>query len=429
MAEALKFVLMISQVFVYGDIQPPSDLQITVPMIGNVVLSWRHSEVPANTSVSYLVNFKTPETEDEVLVSLNYCTYPMLALHRGLKVTVSSIIKDSLDSDPIEDSDISHWVSKELPPYSGVEGSAAEQLTCQINIKTSGNYLLSCSWVPGARAPADTQYNLYYRCDYITNKCLQYVTEAGGKRQIGCRTPLSHSLIKTPKDVLVHVNGSSRSLVVMGMEKIFHSSEIEVIPPVLNVSFERKNKRITWKKPIHILPDSCFSYEVNIWSKDKNDTVTVSDVSFWRDTLQEPSNKQYLRVRAVGKHPCWYTQLYSSWTEFIIIDAVSSDLLGITISVCLTVSCIAVFVMCVRLWKFIFPRIPKPRNDLKDAFQNTQHKALIRCNSWDNEEVISYIEEIVASDKFNIPVDYTQVTNYPGCSIGKDISSRNNYVS
>ncbi|XP_063797373.1 interleukin-5 receptor subunit alpha isoform X2 [Pseudophryne corroboree] len=420
MPGVLRLLLVLSQVAAFHCIQPPQDLQVGVPMLGNVVLSWKHNETSEINSLKYWIKLETTEKLDEVRVSENHYTCPMLALHSGLKVQVAAM--KAVPQDSVEESETSKWLSQELPPYSGEEGTAAKQLSCQINIEPSNEgVLLRCTWLPGEKAPLDTQYYLYYRHDTVTEKCQEYMTEPGRVRQTGCQILLHRLLINEPKQILVYINGSSRSLEIQAMDKVFMSSDIEVLPPVRNVAYEKVgNKGLTWKMPIPVLSEICFSYEVNIRSEDNNETVTVSSSSFWRNTLQKPTSKHYVRVRAVGQEPCWSnTKPYSPWTENICIgdseiDGSSRDMLAITVSVCLTVSCIAVFVLCVRFWRTIFPRIPKPKNDLKEAFQNTQNEALMRCNSWDNEEVISYIVEMTGSDKYNVTTDYTQVGEYPG---------------
>ncbi|XP_056381010.1 interleukin-5 receptor subunit alpha isoform X2 [Hyla sarda] len=396
-------------------IKPPQDLDIAVNVPGQVVLTWQHIVPPKNKSITYTVKLSTPGHKQEIKTSTNTSTQ-QITLHRGLTVDVAAEIK--------EDGSKSGWVSKSIPPYSGVEGTSATDLSCEIYLHESEKCNLSCKWTPGKKAPADTEYSLSYRYGTNTESCQDFVTEPGGQRQTGCHILSSIISMNNTMDFLVHVNGTSKSLQIKAVEKIFNTQEIEIIPPVRNLKMDLNG--LHWKKPINSFKDNCFIYEVNIWSKDSNDTIKVRHSNLSNNFLQKHSNRQSIRVRAVGKLPCWIPNRYSAWTDIIEIGEVidRSDSLGIIVPVCLTVACVGIFLLCIRFWGHMFPQIPKPNNDLKESFQNVQSQALVHCHSLDSEEMISYIEELVESDKYKMSdklSGYGYVENYSSSGLYKTL--------
>lgn len=417
----LLLLLSCCQVLAYDDIEPPQELNITVPTIGEVVVTWKHIIAPQNKSIKYLVNVSTPETTPRrTKTSENTSTLRMVeGLQEGLAVHVAAQIRDPQSDGPTIQS---KWISGSLPPYPGVNGTSATNISCQIDLMASKESSLSCKWDPGDKAPADTEYNLYYRYEDVIEKCQDYITEPGGHRRTGCSMVSGVISPNSAKNILIHVNGTSKSLKIKAMEKIFLTSTIETIPPVQNLTINVSG--IHWRKPVDSLPGACFRYEVNIWSKDRNETITVRHSGYSSVILQKPSNRQFIRVRAVGKITCWpVNTIYSQWTDIIWIgeDVDRNDTLGIIVSVCLIVTCILIFFLCIRFWRHIFPHIPKPKNDLKEAFQNVQSQALMRCNSWDNEEVISYIEEVVDPDKYKTSSDYGNIGDYSSSGLCKPL--------
>ncbi|XP_071988102.1 interleukin-5 receptor subunit alpha isoform X2 [Engystomops pustulosus] len=383
-------------------IEPPQDLNIAVPFLGKIVLTWKHSKAPENKTIIYHVNISTPEKTDIYKTRDNVSSRSMLELYRGLRASVAAQV---IDDNPI----ISQWVSAELPPYPGIEGTSATNVSCQIDLVASGYSSLGCTWVPGGRAPADTEYHLYYRKDYVTRRCQDYSAEPGGRRRVGCRVSLGEM---SSERILIHINGTSHSRKIRATEKIYNSMDIEMIPPVQNLKLDQTG--LHWSKPINTMNDICFTYHINIWSQSKNDTFTVRSCSFSSDLLLNPSDRQFIRVRAEGLPSCWDHYPCSPWSDIIHIggDGDRANILVIIVSVCLMVASIITFLMCIRFWRKIFPQIPKPKKDLKQAFQNVQNQALMRHNSWENEEVISYIEELVAPDKYKTSADYGHIADY-----------------
>ncbi|CAI9592059.1 unnamed protein product, partial [Staurois parvus] len=261
--------------------------------------------------------------------------FEWLAVPRGLSVEVAAIVMTSGDHGGYEVAqEIGEWASADLPPLPGDEGTAPTNLRCSLHFDEPGRCWLHCDWLPGEKAPLDTQYYLCFRHLYRTQNCLIYVTEPGGGRSIGCRTLFSDTRLDLFY-FLVHINGSSQSRQIRATEHVLHILEAEVIPPVWNLSIQ-EHKGLSWTKPIGSMPDDCFNYQINIWSKGKNETIIVGkDQNFWNEDLKEPPNKVHVRVRAVGKLPCWRMEKYSSWTEVLHVEEKDEDMLWITLTVCL----------------------------------------------------------------------------------------------
>ncbi|XP_069592270.1 interleukin-5 receptor subunit alpha [Ranitomeya imitator] len=409
-AATLLLVLSCCQGFAFGDVEPPQDLNIAVPKLGRVILSWKHSVTPPNTTVKYVVKIHTPEKTINIKTSNNFSAQN-LELHQGLTAQVAAEIYDLKNLRTPISGGLSKWATKDLPASPGVDGTSATDLSCQIDIEASGNCSLSCNWVPGPKAPADTEYNLY--CGYNDNidRCKSYIREPGGQRRTGGHFPHIGIFANTLTRIVIRVNGTSKSLNIKAMEKIFMSSKIEKIPTVQNLRVDVSG--LHWTKPVQTLSEMCFNYEVNISSMGRNEQITVSQLIF-KDFRPHSAGRQFIRVRAVGKPPCWSTFLYSPWTEMTVMGEAMhrSDMTGIIVSVCVTTAFIITFLLCISCWRLLFPEIPKPKNDLKEAFKSIQNQALMRCNSWDNEEVISYIEEMGPSDKYRASTDYGHIADY-----------------
>ncbi|XP_069824805.1 interleukin-5 receptor subunit alpha isoform X2 [Dendropsophus ebraccatus] len=402
----LLLLLSCYQVFAHDGIEPPQELNVNVYPPGKVVLTWKHTVPPQNETVLYWVIVNTSNKSEEFVTYANTFTH-ITELHNGLSVKVAALISDKLTD----------WVSKDIPPYPGADGTSATDLSCQIDIEESEKYCLSCTWLPGVKAPADTDYYLYYRSDDVTKKCEDYVTEPGGQRRTGCCILSTVISIKHSSLILVHINGTSKSLQIKAVEQTFMSGHIETIPPVRNLTMDVNG--LHWRKPLNTIPDSCFNYEVNIWSKGSNETITIGHSSYSSDALKKSSNKKFICVRAIGKKPCWQHKL-SAWKNIVTEEGVDrNDTLGIIIPACLIAACIVIFLLCIRFWGHIFPQIPKPKNELKESFPNVRSQALMRCNSLDNEEVISYIEELVESD--NTSSNYGHIGNYSSSGLCKTL--------
>ncbi|KAM4021508.1 interleukin-5 receptor subunit alpha isoform 2-T4 [Anomaloglossus baeobatrachus] len=349
---------------------------------------------------------------------MNNSTSHYMELHRGLTAQVAAEIYETKDSDTPMSGGVSTWASQNLPPSPGLDGTSVTNLSCRIDIETSGKRSFSCYWTPGDKAPADTEYNLYCGHSNSIERCKNYVTEPAGRKRTGCIIPYIDLSKSSVPWIVVHINGTSRSLKIKAMEKMYESTEIETIPPVQNLKADGKG--LHWTKPVQTFSDSCFQYHVNISSKSRNEMITVSQCSF-NDTEQWSAVRHVIRVRAVGKEPCWKTEKYSPWTEMIPIgeDMDRSDTTGIIVSVCVIAAFFITFFLCIRCWKHLFPEIPKPKNELKEAFQNKQNQALMRCNSWDNEEVISYIEEMGHLDKYMTSAGYGHIADYSSSRLCK----------
>ncbi|XP_073420515.1 interleukin-5 receptor subunit alpha [Dendrobates tinctorius] len=409
-AATLLLALSCCQGFAFGEVDPPQDLNIAVPKLGRIILSWKHSVTPPNTTVKYVVKIRTPGKTIDIKTSNNFSAQN-LELHQGVTAQVAAEFYDLKNLRTPISGGLSKWATKDLPASPGADGTSVTDLSCQINIEASGECSLSCNWTPGAKAPADTVYNLYCGYNDKIDRCKSYITEPGGQRRIGGHFPHIDIFANILTRIVVCVNGTSRSLNIKAMEKIFMSSEIEKIPPVQNLTADVSG--LHWTKPVRTLSDACFNYEVNISSKGRNEQITVSQFSF-KDFRQHLAGRQFVRVRAVGKPPCWNTLLYSPWTEVTEVGDVMdrSDNIGIIVAACVITAFIITFLLCFSCWRHLFPEIPKPKSDLKEAFQNIQSQALMRCNSWDNEEVISHIEEMGPSDKYRASTDYGHIADY-----------------
>ncbi|OCT85731.1 hypothetical protein XELAEV_18023902mg [Xenopus laevis] len=379
-------------------IQAPEEFRICVPNLGKVVLSWRPNVEPiaANRHIKYEVTVKTPETEEDMFYTTRTTATRLLAVHRGLHATVKALL---MEGDSIVSQ--SEQVYQKLPPFSGAEGTAVTDLACHIKTDEFLKTSLTCSWTAGINAPVDIQYYLYYSYKDTSKKCFD---KSQGEISIGCQFPLQQFSTDLSGRFLVHVNGSSKSLKIQGIQHVYMAEHLEIINPPRNVSLsEREGIQIlSWDKPYALFPHY-FVYEVIIWNlkTGTNKTQIVKKTELENGPLQPPWKNHMIKVRAIRKTILTDKQLYSNWTEPLHIENTFEDKINIYIIAgfaSLTVTALVLIYMCLKfhLFKKIFPPIPKPKEALKELFLTPQKMDVVIAQY--GPEVISFIEEMRDSE-------------------------------
>ncbi|KFP76027.1 Granulocyte-macrophage colony-stimulating factor receptor subunit alpha, partial [Acanthisitta chloris] len=150
------------------------------------------------------------------------------------------------------------------PIFAGINGSAIEHFSCVIyNIS-----LMNCTWQAGRKAPADTQYFLYWQNSREDKEmeCELYIKDENG-RNMGCR--FQNVRIEIEKAYFL-VNGSSKDFLIQFHDEYIDLYKIEKLMPPSNITVkcdEIKNDCIIkWQRPqiSHSNNDKCFKYEINI---------------------------------------------------------------------------------------------------------------------------------------------------------------------
>ncbi|KAE8612051.1 hypothetical protein XENTR_v10012697 [Xenopus tropicalis] len=376
-------------------IQAPEELQIKVPNLGRVILSWRPSLMASalNRSIKYEVKIKTPDTEEDWFFTHHTNATRLLAVHRGLYADVRAILME--DKQNVSRSE---WVRQELPPFPGAKGTAVTNLTCHIKTDEFLKTSLTCSWTAGINAPADTQYYLYYSYKKRIEKCY---SNSQGENSVACQFPLEQLISSLPGKFLVHINGSSKSLQIQGFQHMYIAEHMETINPPRNMSLSEggDTKNLSWDKPYSLFP-GYFEYEVMIWNLEtgSNKTQIVKVPMLQNGKLQPPWTNHMMKVRAIRKGIFTNKDLYSNWTEPFHVENTVEDKINIYLIAgfaCLTVTGLVLIYVCSRfqLLGKMFPPIPKPKEALKE-FLTPQKVDIVSFHLVNEPEVICFIEEM-----------------------------------
>ncbi|KAG8436083.1 hypothetical protein GDO86_007258 [Hymenochirus boettgeri] len=394
MAGIMCSLLMFFCIHLIGSdqIKAPEDFKVLVTNSGNVVLSWKNSVISpsVNGSIKYEVKIKTPDKDEELITKQNR-TSLLIAVHGGLDANVRAVLTE-------HDRTIcqSEWVSTNLSPLPGTEGTAVTNLSCHMITDDSFELFLTCNWTAGVKAPPDTRYYLYYSYMERAEKCYQ---DINGQISIGCKFP--HINLYGSGLFLVHINGSSKSLPIQSMQRVFFALNIEMLNPPYNVSLlEMKDSQVLhWAEP-NTLQSDFLKYEVSIVNlkNNKNRTEVVKEPKFVNGPLQELWRHHRLQVRAFREPAFDNEHIYSEWTEPLYIENTYEDWKNkclLAVLVCVTLTLIVFILVCLRfqLVKKIFPPIPTPKVALKEMFLAPQKMDMGTSQPLTCHEVISCIEE------------------------------------
>ncbi|KAL1785230.1 granulocyte-macrophage colony-stimulating factor receptor subunit alpha-like [Sigmodon hispidus] len=288
-----------------------------------------------------------------------YCQFQPLTLHLGVTLEVNATVN--------------HMPVYEKLSYvnRGVEGSAAQNVTCVIHDAS----VMTCTWVVGHRAPADVQYFLHIQdtTGHMLTECPTYL---GSNVHTGCRL---NDLMLLPRHVYVTVTGSSQMGDVMFYDVTLNTKLIELLSPPGDVTVicNSSHCAVTWSQPqtwSH-MTFSDFRYEVDIQKQNTepgsaNPKVCISseEENKYEFPSPEPRQHRVVRVRAGDVR----SERWSAWSQPV---AFGSEDRGVPqLHVYLTV--VTVTLLCtlglglackrfIRIQK-LFPQIPEIKDKVTD---------------------------------------------------------------
>ncbi|NXA06094.1 IL5RA protein, partial [Sapayoa aenigma] len=318
------------------EVFPPVNFTLTVSALAQVLLHWKPNpeQDQENYTIRYDVKILSPVPEEYDTKKTH--SVRTAALHDGFSARVRTLL---LHNDLQLRSD---WVKGKLPPLPGAPETSVTNLSCVAQLTIAGSVSLLCSWLPGQRAPEDTEYFLFYRYQTYTGECHNYLKDKWN-RNTGC------SLAGTPIDpeevdklIVIHVNGSSKRAAIKPFQQLFDQNAIEKVnvPRNVTVSLEENILLATWEKPISPFPEECFEYEfylINLKSGNKQILKIFSNkFQLWIDVTSRYS----IQLRA-NHHICRRRGVWSDWSEIIYVGQnklENSVAWGLAV-LCVSVSC------------------------------------------------------------------------------------------
>ncbi|XP_029453388.1 interleukin-5 receptor subunit alpha [Rhinatrema bivittatum] len=367
----------------------PADLSISVPRLGEVLLSWKPNPIPDPETylVKYNVVIKTPMQEEQY-TTRHTKTKRTIALHRGLSAQICAVYYHRG-----KELARSQWAHVELPPPPGSEGTSITNLSCVVYAEVSNKVALDCCWLAGQEAPEDIQYFLFYRYKMYLEECQEYHMDQDEKRHTGCHFSNTHINIMKGSNIVIYINGSSKSSIIKPFDQLFDPNNIERINPPMNVTVlvKKDTLYVQWMKPISLLPNPCFLYEINISECLTGNSKLLRVEAVSMQIPMDSSGRHSVQVRAGGRELCGKSKQWSAWSQPVYTEEpqLSSVVLRLSLfhgALAVVILLCAVLCMRFQLCGRLFPQVPAPRNPFKDLLTDNEEPKEGEL------EVISYVE-------------------------------------
>ncbi|XP_067841843.1 interleukin-5 receptor subunit alpha-like [Heptranchias perlo] len=297
-----------------NDLNPPTDFRIIDRQLGELTFSWNDSlseDVKNNAIVKYIFVYKyfdshTWENDYRLMTTTHTEKFE---LHRGVYVRVKNVLLDKRKKVMKE----SNWTVKDIQPPPGVEETSVFNFSCLVYDISYVN----CTWNIGNKAPSDTQYLMYYRQDQNTMRCTQYFTDVQGRH--GCH--IDQGRIDLEENVLICVNGSSRSATILPYYIEFDPQHYEMYNPPINVEV-LPNRTVKWDKPPgYAINNECFEYQLKVTDLSDNfiELISVSGETKYILVNNDPTRRYSVKIRVMLKH-CKETKFWSNWSNEVFIE-------------------------------------------------------------------------------------------------------------
>ncbi|XP_017682544.1 PREDICTED: interleukin-5 receptor subunit alpha isoform X2 [Lepidothrix coronata] len=372
---------------------PPVNFTLTVSALAQVLLHWEPNPAQdqKNDTIRYEVKILSPVPEEYDTRKTH--SVRTVALHDGFSAHVRTLL---LHNDLQMRSE---WVQENLPPLPGAPETSITNLSCVTHLTISGTVSLHCSWLPGPGAPQDTEYFLFYRYKNHTEECHRYAKDKWD-RNSGCSFPGTHIDPQEADDLVIHINGSSKSAAIKTFQQLFNPNAIEKVnvPRNITVSLEENHLLATWEKPISLFHEECFEYEFYLFNL-KSGNKQILKLSSNKFRLRIDVTSRYsIQIRA--NHHTWCMRgLWSDWSEVIYVgqNKLENSVAWILAVLCVSTSCTFLLVALIckinRVWSKLFPPIPTPSNKFPDPFPVDYERART-CTSDTETEFSSLAEDL-----------------------------------
>ncbi|NWU98548.1 IL5RA protein, partial [Upupa epops] len=348
---------------------PPVNFTLTVSALAQVRLQWQPNpnQEQKDYEVRYNVRILSPVPEEyDTKKTHSVRTVP---LHDGFSAHVQTLLQHN-------DLEVrSDWVKASLPPLPGAPETSVTNVSCVTQLTVSSTVSLHCSWLPGQRAPEDTEYFLFYRYRTYTEECQDY-SQDGGDRHTECRFAVTRIDPAGIGSLLViHINGSSKSAAIKPFQQLFNQNTIEKVnvPRNVTVVLEENDLLATWEKPVSLCHKECFEYEFYL-SNLKSGHKQILKISSNDFRLRVDGSSRYsVQIRA-NHHICCTRGFWSDWSEMIYVgqNQLENSIAWILTVLCVSTSCVFLLLVVIcrmnHIWRKLFPPIPTPSNKFRDPF-------------------------------------------------------------
>ncbi|XP_030314531.1 interleukin-5 receptor subunit alpha [Calypte anna] len=355
---------------------PPVNFTLTVSALAQVLLQWKPNpnQEQKNYTIRYDVKILSPVPEEyDTRKTHSIRTAP---LHNGFSACVRTLLlREDLQGR-------SDWVKETLLPLPGAPETSVTNLSCVTHITISSTVSLHCTWLPGQRAPEDTEYFLFYRYEMYTERCQDYIKDQWN-RNTECRFSVTHIDPEGLDNLIViHITGSSKYAAIKPFQQLFNQNAIEKVnvPRNVTVFLEENDLVATWEKPISPFPKECFEYEFYLLNlKSGNKQILKIPSNDFRLRV-DVTSKYSLQIRA-NHHMCSTRGFWSDWSEIIYVgqnkleNPVAWILPVLCVSTCCTFLFVAIICKINHVWSKLFPPIPTPSNKFRDPFPNDYERS------------------------------------------------------
>ncbi|XP_075122486.1 interleukin-5 receptor subunit alpha-like [Leptodactylus fuscus] len=244
------------------------------------------------------------------------------------------------------------------PEHVTGRNKTAENIQCIIY-----NATMKCTWTFGKNVPDKMEYTLSVMQDTTIMNCQQYVYDLENRTGSCFFHNLTIHYFQAVT-VILNIKGSEGHVI----RDQFTPAEKEIFNPPTNlkVNYSKEYAILSWKRPYthYTVPESCFQYQME---KNKELTSDISNTYF----ILSLEKKNVIRVRAKGEHICGMNTEWGQWSEAISCDAPQekSDKNEFVILISFLVLALFIITFTIiisihykRICKFLFPRIPEPKN-------------------------------------------------------------------
>uniref|UniRef100_UPI00398E575D interleukin-5 receptor subunit alpha-like n=1 Tax=Pristiophorus japonicus TaxID=55135 RepID=UPI00398E575D len=352
------------------DLNPPTNLQTIDIQLGELTITWSDNlseDIKNHYNVKYIFDYKYFDSHTwEIDIRLSTPDYTKtFELHRGVYVRVKNVLLNIEDKK--KQMKESNWTVKGIQPPPGDPETLVSNFSCVVYNHSNMN----CTWSIGSKAPSDTLYIMYYRQSETTTRCAQYFMDAQGRH--GCH--IEQDRIDLEEDVLVCVNGSSNSTMILPYYTDFDPQIYEKYDPPLNVEI-LPNLTVKWDKaPGYAIQDDCFEYQLEVRELAENRIELLSASGKTKFLLGNinPSKRYSVKVRVKLKY-CKETKFWSDWSneDFIEPEHTFNVMQTVFTLAMITVLVILLLMFAFRRYKvlaIIFKPIPDPQKKFKELFE------------------------------------------------------------
>ncbi|XP_051824840.1 interleukin-13 receptor subunit alpha-1 isoform X2 [Antechinus flavipes] len=365
-----------------SEASPPPVTNFSISVKNLCTINWQWSP-PEGVNATCELWYYSQLGEEKVISIKNFRTEEV-ALNERICLQVRSQCSDA-STNP---SDALQMCT--MPPEGDPE-SAVTRLRCIWHNLSQMN----CTWLPGKKAPPDTNYTLFYWYSPLEKnlQCTNYYTEG---QLIGCSFDLLQGNVSGSEKIQIMVTDTAGT--VRPSYNITWLNSVKPHHPVITALFlQNDSLYVEWESPENF-ESNCLVYQVEVTDSQPKKYKVEESKCHILQTPQELSEKsnaknclvinqverdaQYtVRVRAKTSKYCFEdTNLWSAWSPEKSIgqktDPTFYTVTLLSIPVAISISTLLLLLYLKRLKIIIFPPIPDPGKIFKEMFADQNEDTL-----------------------------------------------------